>query len=118
MGSIIVEVLRETFDMNPITWMWLKVQSSLLLVLKLNEYMKVVDIVMVQVLDLVEGERTFNNLIFMKSKLHNQLTTHLNLCVRVFTQNFYNVTYDTTTTTWKKLSTKQMGSSEFATCIS
>ncbi len=80
--------------------------------------MKVVDIVMVQVLDSVEGERTFNNLIFMKSKLHNQLTTHLNLCVRVFTQNFYNVTYDTTTTTWKKLSTKQMGSSEFATCIS
>jgi len=36
---------------------------------KLNEYNKLVDIAMVQVLGFVEDERTFNNLSFMKSKL-------------------------------------------------
>jgi hypothetical protein len=51
--------------------MWLKAQSSPLLVLKLIEYMKVIEIVMVQVLGLVKDERTFKNLAFMKSKLHN-----------------------------------------------
>jgi hypothetical protein len=62
-----------------------------LLVLKLREYVKVVEIAMVQVLGLVQDEMTFNNLAFMKSKLGNIITTHLNLCVRMFTQNFYNV---------------------------
>ncbi len=46
---------------------------------------------MVQILGLVEGERTFSNLAFMKSKLFNKLTTHLDLCVPMFTQNVYNV---------------------------
>ncbi len=45
---------------------------------KLNEYMKVVKIAMMQVLDLVKDERTFNNLSFMKSKFHNWLSTHFN----------------------------------------
>jgi hypothetical protein len=46
MESIIVEVLKEASNMNPITWMWLKVPSSPLLVLKLSKYIKVVEIVM------------------------------------------------------------------------
>jgi hypothetical protein len=65
--------------------------------------MKVIEIVMVQVLGSMEDEKTFNNLAFMKSKLHNWLTTHLNLCMRMFIQNFYNVTYDATIATWKKV---------------
>jgi hypothetical protein len=64
-------LMQETFNMNPIIQMWLKVQSFPLLILKLNEYMKVVEIVMVQVLGSMEDERTFKNLAFMKSKLHN-----------------------------------------------
>jgi hypothetical protein len=39
---------------------------------------------MVQILGSIEDERTFSNLVFMKSKLHKKLTTHLNLCVRMF----------------------------------
>jgi hypothetical protein len=50
--------------------------------------MKVVKITMVQMLGLVEDEKTFNNLFFMKNELHNQLTTHFDLCVCMFTQNF------------------------------
>ncbi len=82
--------------MNAITQMWLKIQSSPFLVLKLNEYIKVVEI-MVQVLGLVEDERTFSNLAFMKSKLCKRLTTHLDLCVHMFIHNFYNVSNFRTT---------------------
>jgi hypothetical protein len=64
--------------------MWLKIQSFTLLVLKLSKYIKVVEITMVQILGSIEDERTFSNLVFMKSKLHKKLTTHLNLCVRMF----------------------------------
>jgi zona occludens toxin (predicted ATPase) len=46
---------------------------------------------MVQVSGSIEDERTFNNLAFMKSKLRNRLTTHLDLCVCMFTHNFYIV---------------------------
>jgi hypothetical protein len=72
---------------NPIIRMWSRIQSSPLLVLKVNEYIKVAEIVMVQVLGSVEDERTFSNLAFMNNKLHNKLTTHLDLCV-MFIQNF------------------------------
>ncbi len=91
--------MHEPSDVNPVTRMWLKIQSSPLLVLKLSEYIKVDEIIMLQVLGLVEDEKTFNNLPFMKSKLHNKLTTHLDLCVHLFTQIFYNVnnfSYDAT----------------------
>ncbi len=58
---------------------------STLLVQKLNEYMKVAEIATMMILGSVEDERTFNNLAFMKSKLCNWLTTHLDLCVHMFT---------------------------------
>lgn len=63
--------------------MWLKIQSFPILVLKLNEYMKVAKIVMVQVLGLVEGEKTFSNLAFKKSKSYNRLTPQSDVCAHV-----------------------------------
>ncbi len=39
----------------------------------------------------VEDERCFSTLAFMKSKLHNRLTTHLPLVVRMFAQWFYTL---------------------------
>jgi hypothetical protein len=40
---------------------------------------------MVNVLNFMEDEKTFNNLSFMKNKLiWNHLTTHLNICVHIF----------------------------------
>lgn len=56
--------------------------------MKLYEFMKVVEIAHVQVLGSVEDERTFNSF-FIKSKLRNQLTTHLDLVVDMFAQDFY-----------------------------
>ncbi len=74
-------------------------------------------------LGLVEDERTFNKVAFMKSKLHNWSTTLLNLCVQMFTENFYNVINFCMMLSLQlgrkyALGTKQMGTSEFATCIS
>jgi hypothetical protein len=55
--------------------------------------MEVAKIVMVQVLSLVENERTFNNLAFRKNKLHKLLATHLKLCVcKTFTQSLISPT--------------------------
>jgi hypothetical protein len=44
----------EPSNVNFIIQMWLKIYSSPLLVLKLNDYMKTVEIIMVQVLGSVE----------------------------------------------------------------
>jgi hypothetical protein len=99
-------VVHEPLDVNLVTQRWLKIQSSSLLVLKLSAYIKVAEITMVQVLCLVEDERTFSNLAFMKSKLRSKLTTHLDLCVRMFTQNFYNVNnfrYDAGIVAWNEV---------------
>jgi hypothetical protein len=102
-------MMQESKDVNLVTHMWLKIQSSTLLVHKLSEYMKVVEIAMVMVLCSMEDEWTFNNLTFMKSKLCNRLTTHLDLCVHMSTQNVYIITnfpYDATIVAWKEICTR------------
>jgi hypothetical protein len=45
---------------------------------------------MVMVLGNVEDKHIFSNLCFVKSKLWNHLTTHLNLIVWMHVQSFYN----------------------------
>jgi hypothetical protein len=71
MNHTVEALMWEPSNVNPIIQMWLKIQFSSLLVLKLSEYMTIVGIVMVQVLGLIADERTFNNLAFLKNKLHN-----------------------------------------------
>lgn len=44
---------------------------------------------MMMVLGNVEDECTFSNLVIMKLKLQNQLTTHLDLVVQMYGQTFY-----------------------------
>jgi hypothetical protein len=41
-----------------------------------------------QVLDLVEDERTFSTLSFIKSKLKNQFNKHLHIVVGMYSQTF------------------------------
>jgi hypothetical protein len=50
----------------------------------------------------MEDERTFSTLMFIKSKLQNQLCEHLDLVVRMFAQPFYTFPYDCTTWTNEK----------------
>jgi hypothetical protein len=44
---------------------------------------------MAMIMGCVEDERCFFNLGFMKSKLRNRMTTHLDLVVRMFDQKFF-----------------------------
>jgi len=53
--------------------------------------LKLVELAIVMVLDNVEDEKTFSIFNFMKSKLHNHLTTHLSLMVRMHVYKFYKV---------------------------
>jgi len=46
---------------------------------------------MMMVLGNVEDECTFSNLVIMKLKLQNQLTTHLDLVVQMYGQTFYTL---------------------------
>jgi hypothetical protein len=50
--------------------------------------MKLVELAMVQLVSIVEDERYFSILAFMKSKFHNSFNTHLPF-VSMFAQWFY-----------------------------
>jgi hypothetical protein len=65
--------------MNPMTWLWRFLAFLQTIAHKVPKYLKLVKIAMVQVIGLVEHERCFNNLNFIKSKLHRRLTTYLDL---------------------------------------
>jgi len=53
-----------------------------LLVVHLFEFMRLVELAIVQIIGNLEDENTF--LYFMKSKLRNQLATHLNITIHMF----------------------------------
>jgi hypothetical protein len=75
-------VLHEESDFNSLTKMWHKVYRSPFLNHKLLEFIKLVEIVVVQVFSFVEDECTFSIMAFMNTKLWNQLNTRLNLCIK------------------------------------
>jgi hypothetical protein len=77
------------FDINFPTGMWRLVTTFCILITSFPKYVKLVKLAMVQVVGSVEDERCFSILVFMKSKLHNRLTTHLLLVVQMFVQDFY-----------------------------
>ncbi len=76
---------------NPSTRMWRWMVNNQILKLKMFELFKLVELIIVMVLGSVEDERTFSTLTFMKSKLRNQLTTHLDLVVRMYAQDFFTL---------------------------
>lgn len=89
---------------NPMSRLWRKLSSNGFISMKLLEFIKVAKIAHIQVLGSVEDERTFSSLSFLKSKLRNRLTTHLDLVVRMFAQDFYTLNtfpYQTAITDWK-----------------
>jgi hypothetical protein len=66
-------------------------------------------VIAIQVIGLVEDEHIFNNLSFLKSKLRNKLTTHLDLVIHMFSQHSYaleNFPYDVAIKEWKEMSTR------------
>lgn len=70
-------------DINPLWWLWLRLGASQILILKMFEWLKFVEICVVQVLRFIEDEQCFNTLTC------NWLNTRLNLCVRMFLRSFF-----------------------------
>jgi hypothetical protein len=69
-----------------------------------------VKIVVIQMLGLVEDERTFSTISFMKSKLRNRLNEHLNIAVGMYFQTFFGLNtfpYDTCFEDWKESKLRQ-----------
>jgi hypothetical protein len=76
-------------DCNPTIRMWRWMANSQILKLKMFKFFKVVQLISAMVLGSVEDERTFLPPTLMKSQLRNWLTTHLDLVVKTYAQNFF-----------------------------
>ncbi len=66
---------------------------------------RLIELAIIMVLGNVEDERTFSTITFMKSKLRNQLTTHLDFVVRMYAQEFLtfqNFPFNITITKWNE----------------
>jgi hypothetical protein len=50
--------------------------------------MNLIELVIVQIISSVEDEKTFSTLFFVKSKLQNHLTGHLNIAICMFAHYF------------------------------
>jgi hypothetical protein len=58
---------------NPMTKLWMTMINNGLLIQRLSEYMKLVEINIVSCLGFMEDEYTFSTFAFMKDKSHNLL---------------------------------------------
>lgn len=96
-------IMTKQCDLSLIFRLWKKIHFVIILIEKL---IKLAKIAMLQVLESIEYERTFSNLSFMKNKLQNQLIVHLDLCVKMFSHNFFillNFHYDEAIALWKEV---------------
>ncbi len=83
--------MQKPFDLNPLTKFWRSLSSSRIFEHKILEYIKLVELLVVQVIGLVEDEQCFSKLTIMKTKLRNQLTVHLELVIQMFSQKFFTI---------------------------
>ena len=83
--------MERPLQVNPFTALWRTLSSNAHLKSHIGEFMKLAEIACVQVLGSVEDERTFSNLAFIKSKLRNRLTTHLETAIGMYAQSFYSI---------------------------
>jgi hypothetical protein len=87
-----VEILKKDGkECNHLKHMWLLISTFRLLIQSISKYVKLAKLAMCQVLGFVKVEHCFNTLFFMKGKLCNYLTRNLDLCVNMFSQDFYNI---------------------------
>jgi hypothetical protein len=91
MKSNATAFMAPPFGTNPLTKMWHLVTTSWVFICNFLEYVKLVEMAMVQIVGNVKDRRNFFTLAFMKSNLCNMLTTHLPLVVRMLAQQFYTL---------------------------
>ena len=81
-----MDVLR---DFKPMTKLWRTFGQTTMMLSRLSEWIKVVELVVIVVLGSLEEKRTFSILSFIKSKFSNRLGSHLDTCVKVYVQEFF-----------------------------
>jgi hypothetical protein len=69
---------------NLVIKLWCQLAKNNLSVACLFEFMKLIQLAIVQVIGNVEDEKTFSTLFFMKSNLWNHLAWHLNIVICMF----------------------------------
>jgi hypothetical protein len=89
MGHNFDPIFYKKSDLNPPTKMWHKVSRSPLFNHKPSKFIKLAKIALVQVRGSIENECTFSIVAFMKTKLWNRLSTHLDLCTKFHNQHFF-----------------------------
>jgi len=96
--------MQKPFDLNPFTKLWRMISSSQILEHQILEYIKLVELAIVQVIGIVKDERCFSTFTFMKNKQRNWLTMDLELVIQMFSQKFFtmeNLPFGTTIQSWK-----------------
>jgi hypothetical protein len=63
--------MQKSFDINLLTKLWRTFSSSETLEQKIFEYIKLVELIVLQVIGLVKEEWCFSTFTFMKTKLNN-----------------------------------------------
>lgn len=72
--------LEKPITKNPMAIMWRKLGLNSFVMTRIsNKYFKLVEIAMMQTLGTIEDEWTFCNLMFVKNKLRNMLTTNMDM---------------------------------------
>ncbi len=82
-------ILKEVFNMNPITQLWAKIGIYAILKHKLSKFIKLVEIT--RVLRSMEDECCFSMVVIIKNKIRKHLTCHLDLCTWFCAQWFYAI---------------------------
>lgn len=73
--------MLKLFDINLLIKLKRTIFSSQIFEQKIYEYIRLDELVVMQVIGLVEDEQCFFTLTFMKTKLKNRLTKHLELVI-------------------------------------
>ncbi len=71
--------------------MWKRFVFNVILINRIFEYFKLVELAIALILKSVEDEHAFSIVTFMKSKLRNRLTTNLDLVIRMYVQDFFTL---------------------------
>ncbi len=96
--------MHEENELNPIIRLYYKIFTFGIFNHKFLEYIKLVEIVIIQMLTSIEYEQTFNTINLMKKKSWNHLNTHLDFYTRFYIQHFFilqNFPYDQAIAKWQ-----------------
>lgn len=82
-------ILLEDSNPNLPTKFWCKITTNPIFNRKLSKFMKLAEIIIVQMFNSMEDECNFNTISSMKNKLWNKLNIHLDLNIHLFNQHFF-----------------------------